>query len=73
MRVIPGSHRHGIATHATSQRACNQLSINQEIPDELVDSSSAADVELHAGQISVHDGHLFHASQPNRSHRRAAE
>ena len=70
MRVIPGSHRHGIATHGTSQRAGNQLSINQEIPDKLVDSSSALDLELRAGQISVHDGHLFHASQPNRSHRR---
>lgn len=70
MRVIPGSHRRGIATHGTSRRAGNQLSINQEIPDELVDTSSAVDVELRAGQISVHDGHLFHASQPNRSHRR---
>ena len=70
MRVIPGSHRHGIVTHATSDRAGNQLSINQEIPDGLVDSSSAVDVVLRAGQISIHDGHLFHASQPNRSHRR---
>ena len=70
MRVIPGSHRHGIVTHGTSQRAGNQLSINQEIPDELVDSSSAVDLELRAGQISIHDGHLYHASQPNRSHRR---
>ena len=70
MRAIPGSHRHGIVTHGTSQRAGNQLSINQEIPDELVDSSSAVDLELRAGQISIHDGHLFHASQPNRSQRR---
>ena len=70
MRVIPGSHRHGIVTHGTSQRAGNQLSINQEIPDELVDSSSAVDLELRAGQISIHDGHLYHASQPNRSQRR---
>ena len=70
----PGSHRHGIVTHATSDRAGNQLSINQEIPDGLVDSSSAVDVVLRAGQIApvtIHDGHLmFHASQPNRSHRR---
>jgi len=70
MRVIPGSHRHGIVTHGTSQRSGNQLSINQEIPDELVDSSSALDLELRAGQISIHDGHLYHASQPNRSQRR---
>ena len=70
MRVIPGSHRHGIVTHGTSHRTGNQLSINQEIPDELVDSSSAVDLELRAGQISIHDGHLYHASQPNRSQRR---
>ena len=70
MRVIPGSHRRGIVTHGTSERAGNVLSINQEIPDELVDTSSAVDLVLRAGQISVHDGHLFHASQPNRSNRR---
>ena len=43
---------------------------NQEIPDELVDDSEAVDIELKAGQMSVHDGQLFHASNPNRSTRR---
>ena len=70
MQVIPGSHRDGIAEHGTSERGGNLLSINQEIPDELVDSSRAVPLELKAGQISIHNGQLFHASQPNLSQRR---
>ena len=70
MRVIPGSNQRGLVTHGESQRAGNILSVNQEIPDELVDSSGAVDVILGAGQISVHDGHIFHSSNPNRSTRR---
>ena len=70
MRVIPGSHTAGIAPHATSETAGNLLSINQEIPDEHVDDSGALDLILDAGQMSVHDGKLFHASMPNRSDRR---
>lgn len=70
MRFIPKSHKNGIATHDKSKREGNLLSINQEIPDELVDDRSAVDVILKAGQMSVHDGQLFHASNPNRSTRR---
>jgi ectoine hydroxylase-related dioxygenase (phytanoyl-CoA dioxygenase family) len=70
MVFIPGSHRDGIAQHGTSEREGNLLSINQEIPDELVDSSQAVPIELDAGQISIHDGQLYHASQPNASQRR---
>ena len=70
MRVIPGSHKHGIATHGKSVKVGNLLSINQEIPDELVDTSQAFDLELKAGQISIHDGQLYHASNPNISTRR---
>ncbi len=70
MRVIPGSHADGIVTHEKSDRDGNLLSINQEIPDELVDNSSALDLELKAGQMSVHHGQIFHASMPNGSNRR---
>ena len=70
MRVIPGSHKHGIATHGKSVKVGNLLSINQEIPDELVDTSQAFDLELKAGQISIHDGQLYHPSNPNISTRR---
>ena len=70
MRVIPGSHKDGIVTHGESDREGNLLSINQEIPDEYVDTSRAVDLELKAGQMSVHDGQVFHASNPNTSDRR---
>ena len=70
MEVIPGSHRDGIATHGTSETTDNLLSIHQEISDDLVDTSKAVPIELTAGQTSIHDGQLFHASRPNRSDRR---
>jgi len=70
MRVIPGSHKEGIAPHAKSEAAGNLLSINQEIPYEYVDDSKAVDLILDAGQMSVHDGQVFHASMSNRSDRR---
>lgn len=70
MRFIPESHKNGIAAHDKSTREGNLLSINQEIPDALVDDSQAVDVILKAGQMSVHDGQLFHSSNPNRSNRR---
>lgn len=70
MRVIPGTHKAGIAPHFKSETAGNLLSVDQEISDDHIDHSSAIDLILNAGQMSVHDGHLFHASMPNRSDRR---
>ena len=70
MRVIPGSHKNGIVTHGESEEGENLLSVNQEIPDELIETSQAFDLELKAGQLSIHDGQLYHASNPNTSDRR---
>lgn len=70
MRVIPGSHRTGILDHGQSGRDDNLLSIDQEIPSESVDEDSAVDLELRAGQCSIHHGHLIHGSNPNTSGRR---
>ena len=70
MKAIPGTQKTGIAPHGKSENAGNLLSINQEIPDDHVDQSQASNLVLKAGQISVHDGHVFHASHPNTSHRR---
>jgi ectoine hydroxylase-related dioxygenase (phytanoyl-CoA dioxygenase family) len=69
MRVIPGSHRDGIMEHGKSTKPGNLLSINQEVRSE-VDDSSAIDLVLQAGQISIHHGHLIHGSNSNRSDRR---
>jgi hypothetical protein len=70
MSVIPGSHRLGILEHGKSSRAGNLLSINQEVPDGLVDEGRAVSMPLRAGQMSLHDGMLLHGSHPNRSRRR---
>jgi ectoine hydroxylase-related dioxygenase (phytanoyl-CoA dioxygenase family) len=70
MQAIPGTHKTGIAPHGKSEQAGNLLSINQEIPDEHVDKKHVVNLELKAGQISIHDGQVFHASHPNTSQRR---
>ena len=70
MRVLPRSHREGVKVHGTAERQGNLLSINQEIPDDQLHTAGAVDLELRAGQMSVHHGRLVHASNPNRSTRR---
>lgn len=70
MRVIPGSHHRGQLPHGKSTRSGNLLSVNQEIPHDLVDESQAIDCPLKAGQASLHDGLTIHGSNPNRSSRR---
>ena len=70
MHVVPGSHRRGIVEHGQSAREGNLLSVNQEVPAERVDEDRAVPVPLRAGQVSLHDGMLLHASWPNRSRRR---
>lgn len=70
MQVIPGSHLDGIAQHGESDSSGNLLSVNQEIPDELVDKTRAVPIDLQAGQTSIHNGQLYHASFPNTSQRR---
>lgn len=70
MKVVPGTHTGGIVSHGISEGEGNLLSISQEIPAELVEEGQAVDLELKAGQMSVHEGRLFHASMPNTSVRR---
>jgi ectoine hydroxylase-related dioxygenase (phytanoyl-CoA dioxygenase family) len=70
MHVVSGSHRAGLLPHGTAARAGNLPSVNQEVPGERVDERRAVAVPLRAGQMSLHDGLLLHASWPNRSSRR---
>jgi non-haem Fe2+, alpha-ketoglutarate-dependent halogenase len=70
MRVIPGTHRAGVRAHGTSERAGNLLSINQEVPVTAEEEDRAVDLELAAGEFSLHHGALIHGSNPNRSTRR---
>jgi non-heme Fe2+,alpha-ketoglutarate-dependent halogenase len=70
MRAIPGSHRQGIVEHTTSSEKGNLLNRNQAIRKDQIDESKAVDLALRAGQVSLHHGAVFHASNPNRSTRR---
>ena len=70
MRIIPRSHTKGIFNHGKSQKVGNLLSVNQEVDETLLDSDNAVDIELRAGQASLHDGLTVHGSSPNRSMRR---
>ena len=69
LRVIPGSHDR-LLPHGKSAKAGNILGNNQEIDSEYVDESNAVDLELRAGQASLHHGLTVHGSNPNRSGRR---
>ncbi|XP_035525346.1 probable alpha-ketoglutarate-dependent hypophosphite dioxygenase [Morone saxatilis] len=70
LRVIPGSHCAGMLPHRQAIRSGNMLSVNQEIPEELVQDDKAVLCPLLAGQMSIHDGLLVHASDPNTSQKR---
>jgi ectoine hydroxylase-related dioxygenase (phytanoyl-CoA dioxygenase family) len=66
MRFVPGSHTRNIVPHADSFAENNLLTRGQEIAVE-VDDSEGVDAALKPGQASLHHGHLFHASGPNRT------
>ena len=70
LRYIPGSHRdRALADHAVQLR--DDYAIKQEIVE--LDDSSARDVVLAPGQISLHDVYLIHGSNPNASGKRRAD
>jgi len=66
MRFVPGSHTKQLVPHNDTFSENNLLSRGQEIAVD-VDDSEGVDVILKPGQASLHHGHLFHASGPNKS------
>ncbi|MBT5812391.1 MAG: phytanoyl-CoA dioxygenase family protein [Rhodospirillaceae bacterium] len=66
MRFIPGSQKQQLAPHVDTFSENNLLSRGQEVAVD-VDESEAVDIVLRPGQASLHHGHLFHASGPNRT------
>ncbi|XP_068182403.1 probable alpha-ketoglutarate-dependent hypophosphite dioxygenase [Antennarius striatus] len=70
LQVIPGSHCAGMLPHRCALQPGNMLSVNQEIPEELVQADEAVLCPLLAGQMSIHDGLLIHASEANTSQKR---
>ncbi|MGI9422057.1 MAG: phytanoyl-CoA dioxygenase family protein [Hyphomicrobiaceae bacterium] len=63
MRFVAGSHRRTVA-HRDTHDERNLLTRGQEIAVD-VDDSDAVDAELRPGQMSLHHGRVFHASNPN--------
>lgn len=71
MQVIPRTHREGLRTHGKSaDPSANLLSINQAVPVHESELPQVVNIELKAGEISLHHGLTVHGSQPNRSTRR---
>ena len=69
LRVIPGSH-HGEVLHAHLHEDRTDLTLNQRMADGTFDEASAVDVELEAGEMSLHDVYMIHGARPNTSTRR---
>jgi len=69
MRFVPGSQERKVVPHVDSFAKDNLLTRGQEIAVD-VDEANAVDVVLRAGQVSLHHGHMFHASGPNTTNSR---
>jgi phytanoyl-CoA hydroxylase len=71
LRVIPGTHRTPLRPLRPNAEIDNVF--GWECDPDMVDEAAAIDVELSAGDASIHHPALVHGSGPNRSaHRRAA-
>ena len=66
MRFVAGSHRRPIVEHVDTFAEENMLSRGQEVAVD-VEESEATGIMLQPGQMSLHHGHLFHASEANES------
>lgn len=63
MKVLPGSHRAPAQTHVETYHEKNLLARGQAI--EGLDDSRSVDMELEAGQFSLHNERTVHGSPPN--------
>lgn len=71
LRVIPGSHKKNeLFDHRTDDR--ERLTLTQTVDDKDMAGATPADVELRAGEMSLHDVYLIHGSNENNSSRRRA-
>ena len=62
LRAIPGSQSHGVLPHGSAKIKNNILTYSLD-----VDESSAIDIELKSGEMSLHQPGLIHGSSPNQS------
>lgn len=66
LQFIPGSHRNRtLSSHHVNN--ADGLALPLELDADAFNETDAVNVELEAGQISLHDVYLMHASEPNSS------
>jgi ectoine hydroxylase-related dioxygenase (phytanoyl-CoA dioxygenase family) len=66
LRFLPGSHQNRkLESHHHNDGA--GLSLPLELDPQHINEADAVSLELKAGQLSLHDVYLKHASDPNRS------
>ncbi len=66
MRVMPGTHRGDVLSHEDTYHEDNMLTRGQAINADL-DEQKAVFMPLEAGEMSIHNYRLAHASGPNMS------
>ena len=71
LRVIPRSQQ-GQKLYGHRHSDKRQIVLDQEVDPSQFDAGSARDIELEAGQMSLHDVYLIHGSNPNKSANRRA-
>lgn len=70
MKVIPGSHLHGLLKHRRSVETTSVLTL--ELETGIFQESDAVQFRLKAGEVSLHDDRCVHSSPANPSARRRA-
>lgn len=70
MKIIPGSHTHGVIKHKRSTRTDSILTL--ELESGSFSEADAVQFQLKAGEISLHDDRAVHGSPGNPSPRRRA-
>jgi ectoine hydroxylase-related dioxygenase (phytanoyl-CoA dioxygenase family) len=69
LRVVPGSHREKkLWDHLHEDRS--DLTLQQRLAPGTFDESTAVDIELQPGEMSLHDVYMIHGARPNTSQRR---
>jgi non-heme Fe2+,alpha-ketoglutarate-dependent halogenase len=68
MRYIPGSHHHGHLTYALSEN--DEANVLNQTVAGAEKFGRPVDVELKAGEISIHSDLLLHGSEANQSNKR---
>jgi len=71
LRVIPGSHL-GKKLYDHMREDRTDIVLNQAVRPGEFDAETALDIVLEPGEMSMHDVHLIHGSNANRSPRRRA-